>query len=205
MSKFNNISFRSRCKTIREADNIARYVNELFPRISGTKIEPLMQGNTRCYTPIYYSKIRVVRKQSEEIYFSQKPNFQKCSNMIDLIRNKKVGNCGESAFLTRIVAKCNSIKNAKIAYLCYIDKYSDLDHCVVYVDDKKPYIKDSWLGFADYIPETIEKYRGVYRKLSNLDNKILQDKGLNFFSESKGNCITHDQMRFSDALMNNPA
>ena len=27
------------------------------------------------------------------------------------------------------------------------------------IDDKKPYIIDSWLGFADYVPNAIQRYQ----------------------------------------------
>ena len=49
------------------------------------------------------------------------------------------------------------------------DKGEDLDHVVLLVNDKKSYIIDSWLGFADYVPNAFNKYKNEYRHILNIE------------------------------------
>ena len=193
----NSINFGSRNSIIRKADNIARYTNELYPRLSNTKVSSLSHYNYLYRLINYRKKINAVRDLSEKIYRCKKSNFYKCTSIIEGIKKYKVGNCGESAFLARIIAECNGINNTKIAYLDY--NLKDLDHYVVYVDDEKPYIIDSWLGFADYVPKAIEKFCGGYRNFV-IDDDVTHDNWLDFTKTTK-NCVTHSKMRFSDKLI----
>ena len=89
------------------------------------------------------------------------------------IKKYKLGNCGESAQLAAIVAKINGIKDCHIAQICNHEA-KDLDHSVLFVNDKKPYIIDCWLGFADYAPNALNKYKTLYNKIFKLkDNNQL--------------------------------
>lgn len=192
-----SVNFYSRNSIIRKADNIARYTNELYPRVSGTKVYSLSHYSYLYRLRNHHKKINAIRDLSEKIYNCKKSNFHKCVSIIEGIKKYKVGNCGESAFLARIIAECNGIKNTKIAYLEYIIK--DQDHYVVYVNDKKPYIIDSWLGFADYVPKALKKYCGEYRNFT-LEDDVLNDSWLDFRTTTK-NRVTHSRMRFSDKLI----
>ena len=77
----------------------------------------------------------------------------------------KVGNCHESAILAEIAAKTNGIRNCFVAQIKpHTGRMADThDHAVLYVDSfKRPYIIDAWLGFADYVPNAMERYRKEY-------------------------------------------
>jgi len=201
----NNLNFQARNPVIKKADDIARYVNKLYPRISGTKIYSLDSYSDSIYYkgkgPVlnkYNNKIQNVRGVSKKLYKCKKSNFHKCTSYAEVIKKEKAGNCGESSFLARMVAACNGIKNTKIVYLA--SEGENLDHYMVYVNDKNPYIIDSWLGFADYIPNALAKFRSEYSKFIGIDG-LSTDSSL-YFLESQGNIITNDKMRYSKNLVN---
>lgn len=204
----NNLNFQARNPVIKKADDIARYVNKLYPRISGTKIYSLdsyayhkdsLYYKCKGYVfNKYHNKIDNVRYVLRKLYKCKKSNFYKCTSYAEVIKKEKAGNCGESSFLARMVAACNGIKNTKIVYLAC--EGEDLDHYMVYVNDKKPYIIDSWLGFADYVPNALAKFRSEYSKFIGIDG-LSTDSSL-YFLESQGNIITNDKMRYSKNLVN---
>ena len=85
-----------------------------------------------------------------------------------------LSNCGESAELAFMFAKINDIKNCAIAGL-YHPMGKDYDHAVLLVKDKKPYIIDAWLGFADYVPNAIKRYQSEFKNCFDLliDEQII--------------------------------
>ena len=170
VDKGNNIYFGSRRPVIRKADDMVRRINQMFPMASSTKY--LNKKNYYDHFPyrnrrdnITYIKLDSLRKNCEfnlvlERYGSKSSVFKKCSDLIDQIKNLKVGNCGECSFLAKVFAECNGLKNIYRADLYCGDE--DIDHSVLFIDDKKPYIIDPWLGFADYVPKAFERYVGEY-------------------------------------------
>ena len=171
--------FKSRNHTIRFADDVARCVNKSFPRISSTKVEEFVNINA-----FRNLKNRLNEETENNLRAEISCNYDKADNFlgkilafIKPIKKYKLGNCGESAQLAAIVSKINGIKNCHIAQLC--DKNGiDLDHSVLFVNDKKPYIIDCWLGFADYVPNTLNKYKNLYNKIF----KINDNNQLTFFT-----------------------
>ena len=155
----NNLTFTSRNATIRFADNIARKVNNEYPRISASKFECLKNS-------IYYEDflislwddINILRDNMEKHTNRTTLKKNKIKDILFLIKNQKLGNCSESSFLSFIAAKVNGLVNCKLAYLTSPRGY-DYDHSILLIDDKKPYIIDSWLGFADYVPNAIKRYQ----------------------------------------------
>lgn len=96
--------------------------------------------------------------------------------IVDPIKEMRYGNCGESAFLSIICAKINRLKNVQIASLYSPGDYN-YDHAVVLINkDKKPYILDAWLGFADYLPNAIKRWQNEFKHHFDFDlagtNKI---------------------------------
>ena len=85
----------------------------------------------------------------------------KIKALIKPVERYRLGNCGESAQLAAITAKINGIKDCHITHL-YSANGEDIDHAVLYVNDKKPYIIDAWLGFADYVPNILNRYKNEY-------------------------------------------
>ena len=179
ISPVNNTNFQARNQTIRFADDLARLVNRCYPRISLTKIASYKNAS---YFPelLEYlaDKIKVfVRKERNELYDDSYSFLDKIKSFIKPVKKNKLGNCAESAHLSAIAAKVNGIKDCHLAHL-YNTEGEDFDHTVVFVKGEKPYIIDAWLGFADYVPNTIERFKNEY----NYIFKTKPDEQLTFVS-----------------------
>ncbi|MBR5305214.1 MAG: hypothetical protein IKU37_10350 [Candidatus Gastranaerophilales bacterium] len=172
------LNFTSRNADIRRADDLARKVNNEFPRISQTLIAGFKHTNEFDALCIQLNnKVRQVRNAKSGKFDNVSGFLEKVSAMITPIKAQKIGNCAESAQLAAIAAIANEIENATIASVKTPDGIH-LDHAVLLVNAKKPYIIDAWLGFADYIPEAIKKYKGVYS--SHFDFIDKSDSGIVF-------------------------
>ena len=163
-----NLTFLSRNKTIRYADNIARAVSKKFPMVSTTKY----MGLNRSY--LYESsllnldtKLTCARTDICKLLASNnsgKNSLATIDNLIKKVLQYKLGNCGEYSDVCMLLAYLNNIKKVSTASLI-TKSCEDLDHCVLYVENgNKPYIIDAWLGFADYVPNAILKYKNLYSK-----------------------------------------
>ena len=163
----NKINFTSRNKEIRKADDIARVVNIVYPRVSSSNIGNF--NNIDKYPDVherYINKICELRKdvdnRTSKAYAYDCDLVDKIKIMPDLIKERKVGNCSEATCLAALAAKINGIDNLNVAILGSSET-GVLDHAVLLVENKeKPYIIDSWLGFADYVPNTVNRYISEY-------------------------------------------
>lgn len=158
----NQINYSARNPKIRFADDIARKVNQEFPRISPSKMETF--ANSDNFVEGMEDLWLKVKKMRHNITFKtiNKKDFKKIDILFKTIKKKQIGNCGESADLALAIAKMNGIENCTKAGIK--SPYGrSFDHAVVLVNDKKPYVIDAWLGFADYVPNTIKKYQTIYR------------------------------------------
>lgn len=166
-----HVSFTARNPEIRFADDIARKVNKTYPRISSTiifgfnNIEQHPNVERRIANKIY--EFRELRHK--QIYKALRFNdldYKKISKIVTSLTKKfKAGNCIESTNLSLIAAKANNLENVSTAYVKHPNG-QEYDHAVVLVnkDSKKPYVIDSWLGFADYVPNAIKRYQKEYSK-----------------------------------------
>ena len=168
---FSNISFQSRNKTIRLADDIARHVNKCYPRVSPSMVDDFV--NINCFRRL---KRRLMDDINDKLRsdisdaFDDGDSFiKKIKAFVKPVKKYRLGNCGESAQLAAIATKINGLKNSYIASLKTTDN-RDLDHSVLYVNDKKPYIIDAWLGFADYIPNAIQRYKNEFGRHFNIED-----------------------------------
>lgn len=163
-----NTNFTSRNRTIRHADKIAREVNTQFPTLSLSmtnryhnriKVQKFHKGESPSFT-----KDTKFMEEMTEIISSKKKNCTKFREIMKIIDKYKLANCFERSMLALVMAKCSGIKNCSIRAL-WGEGNNWLDHVVVYVADKKnPYVIDPWLGFADYLPKTFERYNSEYRE-----------------------------------------
>lgn len=179
-------TFKSKNKVIRDADNLARHVNKVFERVSLTKAMAYdnFQGSKldMMYEELAaYEKLHKVRRISDLINTSNESVADKCNRFIDTMKFFAVGNCGESAFLGKIAAEINGIKNAKLASL--YNNHEEMDHSVVYVNTKKPYVIDCWLGFADYVPNAIQRYLTEFSQFIIDEGQNISLKSMNFSVE----------------------
>ena len=169
INPINRQNFTARNPKIRFADDLARQVNQEYPRISATKMEALEHAKDFPET-INNLKlaVRIMRKKKrEEISFFASTS-ELVNRLLNTIKTHKTGNCGESAELALISAKLNGLENSSKAYI-EATNGNDFDHAVVLINDKKPYIIDAWLGFADYVPNAIKRYQGEFRKYFDFD------------------------------------
>ena len=168
----NNINFQSRNKTIRFADDIARHVNKCYPRISSSLTDDFV--NIQCFRKF---KKRLNRKTEDLLRYDISDAFDEADNFtgkilafVKPVKKYKLGNCGEGAQLSAIVAKVNGLKDCYIASL-KTKRGKDLDHSVLFVNNEKPYIIDAWLGFADYVPNACARYKNEFGHHFNIHEK----------------------------------
>lgn len=180
VNPIDNTPFQSRNKTIRFADDIARRVNKCYPRISASKL--ICFENSLYYNNYIDNLAFIIRHgmrfMKDEMYDNSESFYEKIKALIKPVERYRLGNCGESAQLAAITAKINGIKNCHITHL-YSASGEDIDHAVLYVNDKKPYIIDAWLGFADYVPNILSRYKNEY----NYNFYIEQDEKITFCSK----------------------
>lgn len=167
----NNISFTARNPEIRFADDLVRKINKTYPRISSTIVNDF--NNIELYRDVEQriaNKIYELRDTQNKLMLnaiiSGNNSYVNISKIVTgLTRKFKVGNCMESANLSLLAAKANRLDNVTTAYIKHPNG-SDYDHAVVLVNknSKKPYVIDSWLGFADYVPNAIKRYQNEYRQ-----------------------------------------
>ena len=171
VQNFSNLNFYSRNKEIRFADDIARKVNKCYPRVSSSKV--ICWKNSENYPNLIESlvlkTVYSMRFMRDELYDNAQSFHEAIFAFIEPIKKYKIGNCGESAHLSAIFAKINNIKNAHLANLVNSEGKS-LDHFVLYVNNKKPYVIDSWLGFADYVPNALNRYKNEYKQYFDIEN-----------------------------------
>lgn len=199
IDKGNNTYFGSRNLVIRQADDMARRINQTFPMLSSTKY--LNHDNYYNHFPCRSRRNNITRQKilnMRHIAGNGESLFEKYSNMIDAIKSFKVGNCGECSFLAKVFAECNELKNAYRADLyCGND---EIDHVVLYVNDKKPYIIDPWLGFADYVPKAFERYVGEYFRFM-FDDDFDGGQHLLRFKKHDASVLDFSHRKFSKSLI----
>lgn len=180
-----NVNFSSKNATIRFADNIARKVNQEFPRISVTRVESFKNADKfNQLLENLWSLTHLMREIMKRRFVNSKGGVEKIKNLLNTVKENQLGNCKESAQLAIIASKLNGLKLSKIAYVVSPDDH-DYDHAVVLVDNyKNPYVIDAWLGFADYVPKAIERYQKDFRGCFDFEEagtekmKITEDFGL---------------------------
>ena len=175
-----NTVFTSRNIAIRKADEIARRINATFPRVSSSHVFAcknidkfgFLEFNLR-------EKTRQLRNLKSSKFNNTSSSLQKLRAFLDPIKERKIGNCGESAQIAAISAKINGINDAQIVSL-RTKGGRKLDHAALYVQNgESPYIIDPWVGSADYVPNMLTKYTSEYRNSLDI-GEHLKAKDLKF-------------------------
>lgn len=175
-----NPSFQARNQTIRFADDLARHVNKNFPLVSSTKLHKFKNGFQRKFSGVHdrvNDKITNSRFLQRDAIMRNSDDMVAFEEFSKVLKTTNAGNCGELSMLTFVMAKMNKIDNAKLVSM-KTDTGKHLDHSVVLVQGKKPYIIDAWLGFADYVPNAIQKYKSEFSE--NFDRRLLKSRNLKF-------------------------
>lgn len=178
IKKYNKFNFKSRNAKIRLADDIARKVNKEFPRLSASKIDDFKHiKKYRKFQIEIWQKILSMRKDYKKKFYSSHKFLSKIDSILIPIKQNKIGNCTESTYLSAIIAKANGIKNCYPATITNPHGH-DFNHRVLFVNDKKPYIIDAWLGFADYLPQANIRYIKDFH--NNFDFEKIKTKKMCF-------------------------
>ena len=175
------ISFKSRNEHIREVDRITRMVNTVYPHISESKSRRKINNFCDTHYPldICYKFNNLCFRNSlklDNLRYRSGNGIDAFRNIIDMLKNKKIGNCYEESVIAQIIGKINGIKNiypSKIYFNKNISGYqTQLDHVVAIITDK-PFEKehkynfknkdaiviDSWLGITEYVGNYIRRLK----------------------------------------------
>jgi len=175
------ISFKSRCEAIRKADRITRKVNSIYPHISESRNRINIKHFQEKYypLPICYKLSNLNLKNSnklDSLRYRNGEGIDSFRNIIDMLKNNKIGNCYEESILAQIIGKINGIENIYPSKIFFNRNSSghqvQLDHVVAIITDK-PFNKgsyynfknkdaivvDPWLNITDYVGDYICKLR----------------------------------------------
>ena len=175
------ISFQSRNSAIRQADRITRSVNSIYPHISESKTKKMAEHQQFLNYPdkICYKLGNLKLKNSikiDTLRYKHREGIDLFRDIIDMLKNHKIGNCYESAVVAEIIGKINGIKNiypSKIFFNKNSSGYqTQLDHVVAIITDnsfmpdryysfknKDAIIIDPWLGITEFAGDYINKLR----------------------------------------------
>jgi len=175
------ISFKSRNQAIRQADRITRFTNSVYPHVSESKIKKSVEHQQAIKYPddICYKLGNFKLKKSMELdnlRYKHGQGIDLFRDIINMLKQHKIGNCYESAVIAQIIGKINGINNiypSKIFFNKNKSGYqTQLDHVVAIITDKpfKPegyynfrnkdaIIVDPWLGVTEYVGDYINKLR----------------------------------------------
>ena len=210
------ITFQSKNSAIRQADRITRRVNSVYPHISESKARKAV-GYHLQYTvsdmKTGYKLSNLMLKNSNKI-----DNLRcRCGmgidlfeNIIDMLKNKKIGNCYEKSMLCQIIGKINGIKNIYPAKI-YCTRNSSgatvqLDHVVAVITDiplgacrkysyknKDAVILDPWLGITEFAGDYFAKLRTNFAKLfTGIDDN---DFKMSFLAKTSENLAEFNKKR----------
>ena len=160
----NGLNFSSHNKTIRIADKVARDVNNNYRHISSSKFvaSKYIERFPGLKKRLGKLTMHKMRKLKDKLYDDAATHLQKIMSFIEPVKKYKVCNCGDGTQIAAIMAKVNGINDCHIVHLCNQDG-KDLNHAASFVNDIKPYIIDTWLGEADYVPNMMTKYKSLFR------------------------------------------
>ena len=208
------ISFQSRNSAIRQADKITRSVNSIYPHISESK----SRININHYQaikyphPVCYRFGNLANRNSaklDNLRYRSGEGVDIFRNIIDMLKNKQIGNCYEKSILAQIIGKINGIKNiypSKIYFNRNSSGYKmQLDHVVAIITDK-PFeqgakysfknkdaiVIDPWLGITEYVGDYLRRIKTNFIDLfpsipdSKYSLKILAQSSKNIEQFNKG-------------------
>ena len=168
-----NLNFTSKNAVIRRADNIARRINKVFPRVSERRVHGFRNINKFQFLEFNLrERTRQLRNIKSSKFDYAPGTIQKLLAFLDPIKERKMGNCAETAQIAAICAKLNGINDAQIVGL-RTKGGRKLDHAVLYVENSgKPYIIDPWIGKAGYVPDMLKGYTSEYRETLDIGQHL---------------------------------
>ena len=164
-------NFTARNKIVRDLGDIAMLARREFPMVSDSMIYEKGIKNDAAWKVYRYVSGLVSEIRG---YSSQQKTTQKIVlSMFDAVKQLKIGNCRESAYVANVACRINGFKSATTyelsAYNRKTKRIRDLGHSLVginmeksgvlkpsnadytvYIPTNKSFIIDNWLGKTDY-------------------------------------------------------
>lgn len=228
-SQNNNISYTGRCPQVKDAQWVCRTVRSAYPHIALTKTDPVIKRYRDNFSSLQAAGIpnkgisailRILKQQKTNIRKinairadrrKEKMNdVCRVNHIIEQFKNDKLGNCGEDAFLSAAILKINGVGNAYVAKL-KTDK-QNIDHAVCLFNrdgspieettGKNTIIIDSWLDYADFIPNVFVKYKNICKRFlpGIYDDSKIGFRDVKPIDISGGEALIltlrHDKLRF---------
>lgn len=217
------ISFQGRNSAIRQADRITRMVNSVYPHISESKSRKavshqLQYGSLETKDQYRFSDLTLRNSMKlDNLRYRGGFGIDLFENIIDMLKNNKIGNCYEKSILSQIIGKINGIKNIYPAKI-YCTKNSSgamvqLDHVVSVITDiplgacgkysyknKDAVILDPWLGITEFAGDYFAKLRTNFANLfSGIDDNefnlrflVKTSKNLAEFNQKRKECFKQE-------------
>lgn len=182
-------NFKSRNVKIREADNLVRLSNRIFPAVSSSKTKA-RATNFKKFSSLHE---KIAQKIGENVrcYSSQPDSLARAMLIGSAMRKFKVGNCAEMSRITNLICKVNGIDALPFKFMVERQgRVIELDHMALiyplksmpkesksFAQSKDFIIIDPWLGFADYASRAQERYNKDFHNLLNIgvDEKLIID------------------------------
>lgn len=182
------ISFKSRNQAIRQADRITRHVNSIYPHVSHSKTAVKISDELSFLDNGAPEARRLQDLQNKldckitSLQLSLTSGLDLFRKIIDALKNKKIGNCYESARMAEIIGKINGQENIYPMRM-FVPKNKSgalrpMEHVVSVITESeiKPGIKykfknnnaliiDPWLGLTEFADKYIEKIKLEFKHL----------------------------------------
>ena len=181
------ISFKSRDQAIRQADRLTRLAASVYPHVSESKSRMNIRHFQEKHYPLpicyRFGNLNVKNSNKlDALRYRSGDGIDLFRNIIDTLKNHKIGNCYEESVLAQIIGKINGIKNIYPSKI-YFNRNSSgcqmqLDHAVAIITDKpfeKGYkydfrhkdavIIDPWLGITEYAGDYIRRLKTNFIEL----------------------------------------
>lgn len=169
-------SFNAKNSVLRDADWVCRSVNKNFPALSNTWLNYNFHLNND-------NNINFISSIGEKIHSARCNNNSELipikflKNLLEQIRDNKVGNCYEKSTIAELILKVNGVKNCDRINLVTNDGKINLNHTVLLVNfDKQNYypslqklvIIDPWCGASGYADIMLKKYANMFNDFFKL-------------------------------------
>ena len=190
------ISFKSRCKIFQDADRITRMTKTVYPHISesmsGLRIYGQMPKCKDFDDVRGLSRLRLKNSiKIDNLRHRGRYGISCFRNIIDMLKNYKIGNCYEEAILCEIIGKINGLKNIYHCKIVFNRNSSgaqmELDHAISVLskktlnekelynfNNKDAVILDPWLGITEFAQDYFTRLKNEFSKLFPLlpDNQL---------------------------------
>jgi len=178
----NMITFKSRNQAIRQADRITRSVNSIYPHVSQsrTSVKIAEKLSFLDYASPCARKMQDLQNKYDckitSLQLSLTSGLDLFRKIIDALKNKKIGNCYESARMAEIIGKINGQENIYPMRM-FISRNNSgalmpMEHVVSVITDSEiePNVKyrfknndalilDPWLGLTEFAGKYLERIK----------------------------------------------